>query len=182
LDEHSVTSEVSYSPDVTRLAVAASDTLYDLCDLPAGSVARWAITDTRSLQTHFNFEELMSGTRRAPHHVSELVTRYHVALPIDEAERGWLFDQCNGLAVPEQLRFIRRQETTIVSRGLHRVVYGRDLLRRWSSWRRQTSEFVAQGTVDVARESLRELIETVLPGTKLPSSYLALRSDSEGRK
>jgi hypothetical protein len=176
-----------YGSGAATLGMYASDILYDLCNLPSLPVTerpRWEVTDARALQGHFNMEEVMADaftdltiTRDQIEILDDLVTRYHVSLPMDEAEREWLFTECNGLAVPEHLRAIRRQEVTLVSRGLRRVIYGRDLLRRWSAWRRDADEFASRGTVGIARETLRELIETVSPDLGLPETYLAHRND-----
>ena len=181
--------EQPYGAGAATLGMYANDALYDLCDLPSvptSERSRWAVSDTRTLQGHFNMEEVMMEAFTDPvltggqvATLNDLVARYHVSLPIDEAEREWLFDECRGLAVPENLRIVRRQEITLVSRGLHRVIYGRDLLRRWSAWRRDADEFRGQGTAEVARETLRELIETVSPGATLPETYLALRNPVE---
>lgn len=168
-----------------NVGLQAYDALYDLCDIPqtqTGDKRRWTVTDSRSLQGHFNIEEsILRGyadpTTTSPQAVrlEDMLTRYHVALPFDEAERVWLFETAGGVAVPETLNPVRCSEATLISSGLHRIVYGRDLLRRWWAWRRDTEEFRGQGTVDIARETLRELVETVSPGLGLPLPYLNLR-------
>jgi hypothetical protein len=85
----------------------------------------------------------------------ELLHNLHVALPFGEAERQWMSSNC---FEPNDVK--RRQEIHIVSAGLRRVVYGRDLLRRWWAWRRETDEFGGQGTLELTREALRGLSDT----------------------
>jgi hypothetical protein len=60
---------------------------------------------------------------------------------------------------------------------VHKVVTSRDLLQRWLDWRRKTGPFVAEDTLDMARESLRTLHELVTPEKPLPDAYLALRGE-----
>ena len=110
------------------------------------------------------------------HHVERSLHTYYTSLPFSEAERHWFFDSYERLYGVGLLDKLRQQEETIVSDGLPRAVSGRDLLRRWSSWRRQTDEFRGQNTVDIAREALRELVETLSPDLGLPDPYLTLRN------
>jgi hypothetical protein len=84
----------------------------------------------------------------------------HTALPFSEAERGWLIQLFRQLHVPsiEALPgMIETQEAQIISAGVKRVVTGRDLMRRWTAWRRETDEFVGQGSLDQAREALQSM-------------------------
>jgi hypothetical protein len=176
-----------YGHAALSLGVRAIDALYDLCDVPSewsdDRHGYWLPSDKRALQGWFNIEEKILDVQAKPpeasvedvEHLNDLLFQYHVALPFDEAERHWLYDAYDEAWGLGSIGIIRRQEASIVSGGLHRVVYGRDLMRRWWAWRRETDEFRGQGTVDLAREALRELIETVSPDRDLPETYLARR-------
>lgn len=67
----------------------------------------------------------------------------------------------------------------IVTAGVRRVVEGRDLLRRWLAWRREADEYTGQGTLDLAREALRGIVELLAPDEQLPASYRELRGISD---
>jgi hypothetical protein len=109
---------------------------------------------------------------------------YH-SLPFGEAERHWLLDLNYGAQSDDTEADLEaklsRQEATIISTGLQRVVTGRSLLHRWLAWRREADEYSGQDTLSVARESLRELIEIVVPDTSMPESYAALQATDEQR-
>ena len=103
--------------------------------------------------------------------------RFQAALPLGEPEFTWFLSIPNLKStdtIAELEQKIGYQVATIVSCGIHKVVSGRELLGRWVSWRRETGDFAGQGTLDVARDSLAELVEIVVPGTPLPKSYVAL--------
>jgi hypothetical protein len=110
--------------------------------------------------------------------VEDVLFRYHTALPFDEAEREWLWQAYDAAWGPNSISIIRRREARVMSAGLRRVILGRDLMRRWWAWRRETDEYAGQGSLDAARESLRELIETVSPSLDLPEPYLTLRGQN----
>jgi hypothetical protein len=168
------------------LGLRAYDALYDLCDVAEWSEARrgyWVPSDKRSFQGWFNVEEAIAPAQAEPtinidqvDDMNELLFQYHAALPFDEAEREWLHEAYAEAWGSDSIGIIRRQEAGVVSGGLHRVIYGRDLMRRWWAWRRGTDQFAGQGTVDLAREALRALIETTHPDMGLPETYLALRN------
>ncbi|HSZ05437.1 MAG TPA: hypothetical protein VK778_09585 [Solirubrobacteraceae bacterium] len=104
--------------------------------------------------------------------------RFQAALPLSEPEFEWFMSIPNLKStdtIAELEQKIGYQVATIVAGGIHRVVSGRELLGRWVSWRRETGEFADQGTLDIARDSLAELVEIVVPGTPLLESYAALR-------
>lgn len=104
------------------------------------------------------------------------VVAYHLALPLTAAERSWLL-RVKG-ADPHShhlLRTIGVVDEEIVADGLRQRLNGRDLLRRWLSWRRETDEFEGAGTLDLARENLRGMIELLQPSERLPQSYRLLR-------
>jgi hypothetical protein len=107
------------------------------------------------------------------------VFRYRVALPFDETERAWLYDAYEAAWGPKCIQRIRAQEARVMSAGLRRVVVGRDLMRRWWAWRRETDEYAGQGGLDAAREGLRAIVEAVAPDLDLPTPYLALREHSQ---
>jgi len=168
------------------LGLSAHDALYDLSEDARWSGERrgyWLPTDRRAFEGWLSVEYHVPDAQADPEitaeqlsHVDGLLFKYRAALPYNEAERYWLFGVLDDLEHSRGLiGVIRRHEGQIVSGGLRQVVYGRDLTRRWWAWRRQIEQFQGQGTVDVAREALRELIEIVDPDCGLPEPYLRLR-------
>lgn len=163
------------------LGVAAVDTLYDLCEVPRWTEGnrRWAPSDKWSFHNWFNIEVKIPAAQAEMgtdiEDLNAVLLQFHGALPFDEVERDWLFDAYDKAYGENSIKTLRRQEATIVSGGLRRVIQGRDLMRRWWSWRRETDEFSGQGSLDLAREALRELVETYSPDMELPEPYLALR-------
>ncbi len=97
--------------------------------------------------------------------VAAPLAAFREALPYSEAERRWLVDTDDELRhrfpqfsdTPERVAVIRASEDEILSAGLLQVVSGRELIRLWWSWRRQTDEFTDQGSRDIAYGALREL-------------------------
>jgi hypothetical protein len=104
------------------------------------------------------------------------------ALPYSEAERRWLVDTrvrheerkvpfinqhgTSGFVRPpasELLQDLKATEGEIVSAGIHQIIQGRDLARRWWSWRRQTDEFADQGSRDIAHTALNDLSDMLVP-------------------
>jgi hypothetical protein len=87
---------------------------------------------------------------------------FHTALPFNEAERGWLdqmHDRLCERSVKDIPRMIEGYEDRIMMAGVQQVVNGRDLMRRWAAWRRETDEFAGQGSLDQAREALLSVQE-----------------------
>lgn len=89
--------------------------------------------------------------------------RFHTALPFGEAERGWFLKAYSGDFEPtgtggNVLKAIGNQEARIVTAGVRQVVNGRELVRRWLAWRRETDEYADQGTLDLARVTLDEIV------------------------
>jgi hypothetical protein len=176
-----------------------------LCDEhPRSDLDSWGQADTigltswlaleRELQTFPLPSELDIDRQRLP--FGRLTARLHGALPYSEAERQWLMnaeppDPLRLLTPPidhqtiveVQSRHHERYlglEARMVSAGLIHIVSGRDLMRRWLSWRSETDEYTGQGSLDQAREALAGLIKLVTPDETLPSSYLSLRRSQEG--
>lgn len=182
--------EYPYGEDVFLVGIRASDFLYDLCDeIPAWTEKqrwRWLNSDRIAFFNWLNLEAYLPAALTEPgldedqiSTVVGAVANIHVALPYEEAERHWL-DAAYSTAPTPRISSIRQREPEeIVSCGLRRVIDGRDLLRRWWSWRRETDEFRGQGTLDVARETLRELMETVSPTLDLPEPYVKLRAEQQ---
>lgn len=173
-----------------------------LCDdHPHSELASWQLADSVGLWSWLGLErelrtlplpqELDTDNQRLPFEL--LTDQFHRALPYSEAERQWLV----GTHPPEpprptplrqrtleeeQERYHERYfglEARIVSAGLIHVVSGRDLMRRWLSWRSETDEYTGQGSLDQAREALADLIKLVAPDETLPSSYLSLGGSQE---
>jgi hypothetical protein len=101
------------------------------------------------------------------------------ALPITGPERSWLamrFVWGTDPYYDSVAKDLGGQEAEIVSGGIRRVLRGDDLLKRWIDWRRQAGDYANQGTLDLAREALRGIVEKlVLYEDALPPSYVILR-------
>ncbi len=95
----------------------------------------------------------------------QLLNTMHTAFPYDESERQWLHESFWSLDFGRRgwVAAMRSQEAIIVSAGLQRAVYGRDLLRRWWAWRRETDEFSGQRTRALAVLALHGLVEAFHP-------------------
>jgi len=93
----------------------------------------------------------------------DALLRFHVALPFSEAEREWLSKISARRASDESSqpgdlpRVIERQESRVMMAGIQRVISGRDLMRRWVAWRRETDEYAGQGSLAQARDALFDL-------------------------
>jgi hypothetical protein len=108
---------------------------------------------------------------------------FREAMPYSEAERRWLVDtdsrqhwshfvtdtdgaghtRTRPASAAEKLSGLDGAEGEIVSAGLLQVVRGRELMRRWWEWRRETEEFTGQGSREVAYEALQELGQMLVP-------------------
>lgn len=102
---------------------------------------------------------------------------FRLALPLTEAERSWLH-RLHIAVDPHSSSFevdIGEADDEVVSAGLRVRLDGKDMLRRWQAWRRETDEYDGQGTLDLAREALRGIVQLLLPHWPLPESYRKLR-------
>jgi hypothetical protein len=94
-----------------------------------------------------------------------------VALPFSESERYWLIDaqRRHWRSYPQRdpevplSESIVGVETTVMSGGLRRALHGRDLVRRWASWRREADEFAGQGGLTTALFLLDHLAYELVP-------------------
>jgi hypothetical protein len=87
---------------------------------------------------------------------------FHIALPYSEAERKWLIGlylDRPGRTAEHKPRLLELYEDRILMAGVRRVVSGRDLMRRWTAWRREIDEFEGQGALDQARQALVKIDE-----------------------
>jgi hypothetical protein len=111
----------------------------------------------------------------------ELVDRYaakwlqfQTALPFSEGERAWFlhvdYDLEPDDSPDEEGDKLSRQRGYIVDAGVQRIVSGHELLHRWLAWRRETDQFKGQGTLDLARHVLVNLVEVVSPESAIPES------------
>jgi hypothetical protein len=109
--------------------------------------------------------------------------RFHVALPLSEAERLWLFDPLKirryekgepGIHEPETLLGVAEEVT---SAGIKQVIQGSEVVRRLSAWRREQDEFAGQGTLDEAREALGEIALTLVTEDNWPRGHEDLRAE-----
>jgi hypothetical protein len=114
----------------------------------------------------------------------ELMVEFRTALPWTEAERSWLLDTHRReipsgpfeVGSPHWREAAGPDAATIMSAGIVRAAYGRDLLQRWWSWRRETGEYEGQGSLEQAREALGGVIALLSPELGLPESYVDLRA------
>jgi hypothetical protein len=108
------------------------------------------------------------------------------ALPITEAEAFWLdwgrldvVCETTPMTIEQITEHILRQpnyhEGEIVINGMWQAINTQELTDRWTAWREEKGEFSGQGTLDLARESLRTAIHIMEPGRELPDSYRDLR-------
>jgi hypothetical protein len=103
--------------------------------------------------------EVTGDVRRQAH---DALVAFHVALPYNEAERQWLGQTSRraGQRKPgDQPERIAAYEDTIMMAGVRQAVSGRELMRRWPTWRRETGEYAGQGALDEARQALRTIQE-----------------------
>jgi hypothetical protein len=105
------------------------------------------------------------------------ITTFHLALPLTEAERRWLREQT---AIGAESRhfedtLVHAGDDEVIAEGRRVHLDGHDMLRRWRSWRREAAEYAGQGTLDLAREAVRSMVELLLPWEPLPESYRKLR-------
>jgi hypothetical protein len=105
--------------------------------------------------------------------------RLHVALPLSEAERRWLFNPLvkeagrrEGMHHPETLIGFTEEVT---SGGIKQVLQGRELVRRMSAWRRESEEFAGQGSFEEARQALGDIAITLVTETRWPEEYSDIR-------
>ncbi|MHB8242653.1 MAG: hypothetical protein ACYDHN_11750 [Solirubrobacteraceae bacterium] len=128
-------------------------------------------SDYRALEDWLEIEEAVplidvtldveGSERRMVHNA---LFEFNTALPFSEAERGWLNRMYRHLArqsAKEMPQAIECYEDQVMASGVRQVVSGRDLMRRWVAWRRQTDEYEGQGSLDQAVEALRS-IETLM--------------------
>jgi hypothetical protein len=109
---------------------------------------------------------------------------FGAALPLAASERNWLAQRFLGLDANYDVltETLGKREEEIVSAGIRRVVRGDELLSRWVSWRRQTGDYAGQGTLDLAREALRGVVEKLVLHEPLPPSYVILRQIDTSQK
>jgi hypothetical protein len=92
----------------------------------------------------------------------DAIRDFHIALPYNEAERKWLIRLSSGRwgrKTEDMPRLLEMYEDRILMSGVQRVVSGRDLMRRWMAWRRETDEFEGSGALDQARQALAKIDE-----------------------
>jgi hypothetical protein len=67
-----------------------------------------------------------------------------------------------------------------MSAGIRQTVRGRDLIRQWVAWHRETDEYAGQNAVGVARSALAGVITLLTPERPLPKEYVALARELDG--
>jgi hypothetical protein len=134
--------------------------------LPSDTTTLFQMSKFEVQTTDFCFESAMPPDqgRQARHELSTGLAVYHEALPFSEGERRWLSQVCNDTPeVPVAEEMFRLEEAEVITAGVRRTVKGGDLTRRWWSWRRQTDEFIGQGSLDAARLGLDSIAKLFLP-------------------
>jgi hypothetical protein len=131
-------------------------------------------SDHRAFRIYADFRDTLNYTE--PHDDTgetfwHAVDLFHAALPFSEGERRWFLDAYKSARSVELTKFgmraqevIASAETTITSNGLHKVIKGRELIRRWAAWRREIDEFADQGTVEEAQQHAKEISRLVMLG------------------
>jgi hypothetical protein len=145
----------------------------------------WNRSDAESLYALTEFELYIPHIRATREVLTDemnaFTTRlaaFRAALPLAEAERNWLNQTFEAGIAPHYGRLIEligARDDEVISQGRRVRIDGNDLMRRWLAWRRQTEEYTDQGTLDLAREALREIVQLLVPDHPLPESYRALR-------
>ncbi len=168
-------------PETAGSALSAARQLLLYASVPSSGRRTWLAGDTASLNSMFWMEyalpeaiesPYLTPSYRAP--LKELADTYHGALPYVEPERSWLVrsrdeswerqrnDPDRRPGPMETVPGIKLAEGEIVSAGRVVRVTGRDLLRRWWSWRRGVDEFEGEGTLNLARETLVKIGELLV--------------------
>ena len=143
-------------------------------DVPVTSegLPTWAESDDKAFESYSTFTNSLryvvvpnDDTRE----LGDTVDRFHATVPFSQGERRWFHDvygeatklECDapGFSLPEILAGV---EATIISNGLHQMVRGRELMRRWAAWRRQTDEFADQGTLSQAQRYVNKIENLVM--------------------
>jgi hypothetical protein len=143
-------------------------------DVPVTSegLPTWAESDDKAFESYSTFTNSLryvvvpnDDTRE----LGDTVDRFHATMPFSQGERRWFHDvygeatklECDvpGFSLPE---ILADAEATIISNGLHQIVRGRELMRRWAAWRRQTDEFAGQGTLSQAQRYVDKIENLVL--------------------
>lgn len=124
------------------------------------------------------FEQQGGHFGTARHHLRLLWT----ALPFSPSERRWFskeevwpefdFTKSREAQLPDLRPTV---EGEILDAGVRRVVHGRDLMRRWVSWRQGRDEFAGQGSLVVAIGAAAKVGELLIPRGSLPDDYLEQR-------
>lgn len=170
------------------IAWALAHVLDDLSTEQPSSDNAWQERDIMALEDWSALETVLrdvntTGQSSGARTFDALVHTFHTALPFSEAERGWLLrvhmEEPRAASLADIPKILSQREERVVSEGLHRTISGRDLMRRWLSWRRESNEFSGTISKHVAREALRGMIEMIAPGYELPTSYDALRERAD---
>jgi len=147
----------------------------------------WHDDDADALATLIEFDALVPHIRATSGvSVEEMaefdqgLAAFGAALPFTEPERNWLVKSVGSVDADYESLSIQvgEREDEIITAGVRRVVKGHNLLDQWLAWRRQTGAYAGQGTLDLARETLRSIVELLAPDRPLPASYTILRQIS----
>lgn len=149
----------------------------------------WHDADSDALSALGEFEFLLPHIRATDEvSLEEMIdfdtkiAALHLALPFTEAERNLLVRTNRGL-IEVQYRHLVEQFASasgeVIHAGKRSLIDGQELLWRWAAWRHQSGEYAGQGTLDIARETLRGIVRLLAPGEPLPDSYRQLRGISK---
>jgi hypothetical protein len=130
----------------------------------------WTEDDRNAFGLYCDFRAYLGDLRSAEgiYELWETIDRLHASLPFSEGERRWLIDSKRGIPDQEIPAAIVGMEAIVTSNGLHQIVRGGELVRRWAAFRRSTDEFARLGTVEEAEQHAREIAWRIQPNLSLP--------------
>lgn len=201
--------ESPFGPIATSLGFAALDAynrLDPIREWRGGATRRWLLSDYLEFNAALDVaywadEEVQGGlelrdqdgdtsSREGGMALNDHLNGLHTALPFTEAERHWLVFTAyiiggdeNHRFLEDTARFIRARTSELrYDAGHIREIRGRDLLDSWWAWRRDILEFEGQGGIDSARDSLRGIVDILLPTRRCePIQGTRLAKDREIR-
>jgi len=201
--------ESPFGPTATNLgfaALSAYNRLDPIREWRGGATRRWLLSDYLEFNAALDVaywadEEVQGGlelrdqdgdtsSREGGMALNDHLNGFHTSLPFTEAERHWLVFTAYIIGGDENHRFLEDTARFIRARtsgprydaGRMKEIHGRDLLDSWWAWRRDILEFDGQGGIDSARDSLRGVVDILLPTRQCePIQGTRLAKDRESR-
>ncbi len=174
-DEHRPVEGYRYGNDSRNMATAGEGFIREVVEnsekVQSGEPRVWNESDDMALEVWIEAEFLVPFlapkdgvvTTDESYELFSDIGRLHGAVPFSDAERHWLVDKYRDMSDDKQRSRLREQEIHLMSGGVRQVVQGRDLMRRWWSWRRQVDEFEGQRSLDAAIEAMQKIVDKVTP-------------------